>query len=91
MADFDNTNRLLMVKNDKKGNEKAPDFRISININGEDFVSGVYMNQSDKFITDINPKGTYMSGKVEPKRVNSEAKPVSKADPMDDLDSEIPF
>ena len=90
--EYDNTNAILVTKNDKKGNEKAPDYRITLDVDGSPFTGGIWLRKSDKFISDVNPTGAYMSGKVEPKRVNGEqSKPVSKADPMDDLDSEIPF
>ena len=37
MAEYDNTNRGAIWKNDKKETEKHPDFRGELNVNGADF------------------------------------------------------
>jgi hypothetical protein len=94
--EYDNTNSILVTKNDKKGNDKAPDYRITLDVNGSPFTGGLWLRSSDKFASDINPKGSFMSGKVEPKRVNGDslsvpAKTSKASDQMDDLESDIPF
>lgn len=37
MSNYDNTNSGVLFKNDKKGNEKAPDYKGKINVNGKDY------------------------------------------------------
>ena len=36
MSNYDNTNSGVLFKNDKKGNEKAPDWKGKINIDGKE-------------------------------------------------------
>jgi hypothetical protein len=36
MSNYDNTNSGVLFKNDKKGNEKAPDYKGKVNVNGKD-------------------------------------------------------
>lgn len=36
MSNYDNTNSGVLFKNDKKGNEKAPDYKGKINIDGKE-------------------------------------------------------
>lgn len=41
MADFDNTNRGFVAVNDRKENEKHPDYKGSLNVNGVEYwISG---------------------------------------------------
>ena len=95
--EYDNTNSILVAKNDKKGNEKAPDYRIALDVEGSPFVGGLWLRKSDKFITDANPSGAYMSGKVEPKRVTGESvsQPVkisnTNVPKEEDFEDSIPF
>ena len=44
--EYDNTNRGALYKNDKKGNEKRPDFTGKINVNGQDFDLSGWMKVS---------------------------------------------
>ncbi len=36
MSNYDNTNSGVLFKNDKKGNEKAPDYKGKVNIEGKE-------------------------------------------------------
>ena len=62
MADFDNTNRGSIWKNEKKTTETHPDFTGSINVEGKEFwVSGW------KRKADASPKAPALSFSVQPK------------------------
>jgi len=89
MADYDNTNRGSIWKNDKKETEKHPDFTGSLNVNGVDFWVSGWKRRADQ-----NEKAPALSFSIKAKDdTSSQSKPVSnsKPDPMDDLDSDIPF
>lgn len=45
---YDNTNRGVLFPNDKKGNDKAPDFKGTININGEEKQLAAWKKTSEK-------------------------------------------
>jgi uncharacterized protein (DUF736 family) len=53
MSNYDNTNSGVLFKNDKKGNEKAPDYKGKINVNGKELeIAGwVREGKSGKFIS----------------------------------------
>lgn len=48
MADqqYDNTNGGAIFKNDKKGNEKAPDYKGKINVDGKDKQIALWLRES---------------------------------------------
>jgi hypothetical protein len=82
MADFDNTNRGSLFKNDKKTEEKHPDMSGSINIDGTEYWISGWKKQSKA--------GTgFISLSVRPKeQTRQSSQPTSKAkvhDPFDDL------
>jgi hypothetical protein len=53
MSNYDNTNSGVMFKNDKKGNEKAPDYKGKVNIEGKDkdIAGWIREGKSGKFIS----------------------------------------
>ena len=53
MSNYDNTNRGVLFKNDKKGNEKAPDYKGKVNIEGKDkdIAGWIREGKSGKFIS----------------------------------------
>ena len=53
MSNYDNTNSIVLFKNDKKGNEKAPDYKGKGNIDGKDKVAAGWIREgkSGKFIS----------------------------------------
>jgi len=60
MSDYDNTNSGALFKNDKDGNEKSPDYKGSINVNGVEFWLSSWLK--------VSKKGQkYMSLSVQPK------------------------
>ena len=83
MAEFDNTNRGSIWKNDKKTTENHPDFTGSINVEGKEFwVSGW------KRKADANPKAPALSFSVQPKEPKVEEARVPASEFNDDP---IPF
>lgn len=65
MATYDNTNSGILTKNDRKESDKHPDYRGSININGEEFWLSAWIKRG-------NGQGklagqTYMSLSASPK------------------------
>lgn len=83
MADYDNTNRGAMFKNDKEGNEKRPDYTGSLNVEGKDYKLSAWIRAAksgDKFLS-IACEEKKAAAKPAPKR-NSD---VSGADPDEDI------
>lgn len=55
---YDNNNKISIFKNDKKGNEKAPDYRGTTTLNNQEYKVALWIRTS--------ASGTkYMSGTVE--------------------------
>lgn len=48
MADYDNTNRGAIFKNEKKETEKHPDFTGSLNVNGQEFWVSAWKRRPDQ-------------------------------------------
>jgi hypothetical protein len=82
MAEFDNTNRGSLFKNDKKTEEKHPDMSGSINIDGTEYWISGWKKQSKA--------GTgFISLSVRPKeqtRQSSEPTKKAKIDDWSDID-----
>lgn len=55
MADYDNTNTLVLFKNDKDGNEKRPDYKGTINIEGTEYAVSAWIRTpksgGDRFLS----------------------------------------
>jgi uncharacterized protein (DUF736 family) len=83
---YDNTNSGALFKNDDKSNERHPDYKGSLNVNGVDFWISSWLKTS-------KAGAKYMSLSVTPKNANNTRAPVqSKSAPADDFgDSEVPF
>ena len=83
MADFDNTNRGSLFKNDKKLEEKHPDMNGSINIEGTEYWISGWKKTS-------KAGSGFISLSVRPKQdqASKPSKPVAKAkeDEWSDLD-----
>ena len=83
--EYDNTNTFTLFKNDKNGNEKAPDYSGKINVNGKDMQIAAWIREGKK--------GKFMSGKIsefqnKTAEVKKQLEPQS-FDAFDDQD--IPF
>lgn len=90
MSDYDNTNRGALFKNDKEGgNPKWPDYRGSLNVNGQEFWLDAWISKSKK-------GATYMSLKVKPKqeggqRTTRDDNDAQREAAASDFDDSIPF
>ena len=59
MTQYDNTNRGVLFKNDRKEQDNHPDYKGSINIDGQEFWLSAWIKESQK--------GKFMSLSVKPK------------------------
>ena len=60
MSNYDNSNSGVLFQNDKKGNEKAPDYKGKLNVNGKDYEIAGWKREGKT--------GTFLSLKIqEPK------------------------
>lgn len=83
---YDNTNSGVLFNNrEAKGdNERAPDYKGSINVNGEEFWLSAWIKEGQK--------GKFMSLSIKPKEAKPALKP-AKQDPRRHSrdDDEVPF
>lgn len=82
---YDNTNTIIVFKNDKGENPKRPDYTGTINIDGKEYGLSMWTKEGKK--------GEFWAGPVEPKeKAFKEAKSaVQASEPQDDLSDSIPF
>lgn len=81
MADFDNTNRGVLFKNQKKTTDKHPDYNGSINVDGKEMWLSAWIKESKN-------GGKFMSLSVQDKEPT--AKGSNKAGEVDDS-LDVPF
>lgn len=82
MPEYDNTNRGVLFKNDRKESDKHSDYRGSINVGGQEFWLDAWIKKGQK--------GTFMSLSVKPKNA-APAKQAQRAKPAAADDDRIPF
>ena len=85
MAEYVNTDRGVLYRNENKTSENHPAYSGSVNVAGTDYWLSGWIKESKKdgkkfFSLSVRPKG-------DPKQVN---KPVKSAEP-DDFNDSIPF
>jgi hypothetical protein len=80
MAEFDNTNRGALFKNKDRQNDKQPEYKGSINIQGVEYWLSAWVKDGKS--------GKFFSLSVQPKEKQA-PKPAPQA--HDDMDDDIPF
>lgn len=88
MSDYDNTNRGVLFKNDRKDTEKHPDYKGNINVNGTEMWLSAWIREG--------AKGKFMSLSVQPKDQQSQPSARQSASNQSsaglaDMDSDTPF
>lgn len=85
MADFKHKdNQGSIFKNDKKGNEKAPDYKGTINVAGKDFSISLWVKES--------AKGKFFSASIqEPYRATGIGTVKVKQEPIGEDAGDLPF
>ena len=94
MSNYDNTNRGVLFKNDRKEKDTHPNMKGSINVEGVEYWVSAWTKEGSngKFISlSLTPKeqtqtAAQVTQKVEPPQRQQQAAPV-----VDDLDDSIPF
>jgi len=79
--EYDDTNKGVLFKNDKKGNEKAPDYTGKMNVNGKEMRLAAWIREG--------AKGKFMSLSMSDPQEKKPAKPASLK--IEELDDDAPF
>lgn len=86
MSQYDNTNRGVLFKNDKKAEDRDPDYRGNINIGGQEFWLDAWINTAKK------DGRKFMSLRAKPKMAREHAgAPQNPPAQTHDFDDKIPF
>jgi uncharacterized protein (DUF736 family) len=76
MSNYDNTNSGVLFTNDQKGNEKAPNYKGKLNVEGKEYDLAAWVREGKN--------GKFLSVKVsEPYKKDSELPPMPKAKSQD--------
>lgn len=79
---YDNTNRGVLFRNDRKEAENHPDYKGSINVDGQEYWLSAWLKSGEK--------GKFFSMSVQPKEQRAQPQQKRRADP-DDFDDDVPF
>jgi uncharacterized protein (DUF736 family) len=78
MSNYDNTNSGVLFQNDKKGNEKAPDYKGKLNVNGKDYELAGWLRDGKT--------GKFLSVKIQEPKQKTETSEKQEA-----KNSDLPF
>lgn len=87
---YDNEKRFALHKNDKDGNEKRPDYKGTMQLNGVEYVLSAWIRTS-------KAGNKYMSGAMEEKKTRADAQSASdgfakvKAAVTEPTEDDVPF
>lgn len=92
--DYDNTNRGILSKNQRKEEDRHPDYTGSINVDGTEYWLSAWIKTASKgkmegqrfFSLTVRPKEA-----AAPASAPKAAKQKGKSTSMDDIDDDIPF
>lgn len=85
---FDNTNRGVLFKNDRKEKENDPDYTGSVNVNGVEMWFSGWIKTAGP--TAKNPGSKFLSVSVSEKKNQKPARDAPRPT-FDDMDDDIPF
>ena len=95
MTEYDNTNRGVLFKNDRKDSEKHPDYKGNVNVNGVEFWLSAWIKESakGKFMSlSIQPKDAQPQQSISQRAMPKKPDPLSSGRlPRDDMNDDIPF
>lgn len=82
---YDNTNRGALFKNDKKSEDRDPDYRGNINIDGKEFWLDAWINTAKK------DGRKFMSLRAKPKMASEHKGGIQNPAPRREFDDNIPW
>lgn len=90
MAEYSNTNRIVLFKNDKDGNESRPDMTGTLDVEGVEYRVSVWRRESAS-------GNVFLSGQIQLKEEAAPTRPAAKPAPkraakaVNDFDDDLPF
>jgi hypothetical protein len=82
MTEYDNTNRWVLFKNDRKDSETKPDYTGTLNVNGVEYFLNAWLKEGKK--------GKFFSGSIKEKNDRFPTEAPRQVVGNEDLDT-IPF
>lgn len=83
---YDNTNRFILSRNDRREKDTHPEFTGTINVDGVDYWMSAWVQERK------DGSGKFFSGSIKPKEEKKSAAPARSSKPLrEELNDEIPF
>ena len=82
---YDNTNRFILSRNERRESDRHPEFTGSINIDGVEYWLNAWVQERK------DGSGKFFSGSVKPKEEKKSAPSRSSKPLREELNDEIPF